>query len=206
MPFTEIICPGCMRRVAVDTEQRAAFCVYCGEKLPVRDGELPDADHAEDLEAKIYNILARLAKLYEDYHEDIFRYKNRKGAMSAIFGAWLGKSDSDHLHVEFYQSVTPLTAELAELLGTAKAEGEIFYQPATEKAVRLLLPETMEGFDNAESVTYSGLEKCAIPLLPFLADDELERQYAEYRPKSRKRLMGKDVLRAMKREREERGN
>jgi len=145
-------------------------------------------------------ILDRIEELYAEYHEEMFKYRKKQSPFARMFGSLTvssGEPAEETLHGKFFINVSQMTVELEELLTKARDEEPELCQAVAAKAVNLLLIKDYNVFDVAETVTYSGLEKCAVPLLEFLSPDELERQYSIYRT-HRTRLMGKEVIKAMK--------
>lgn len=232
MPFTEVKCPKCRSVVPVEQGQTTAFCVRCGEKLTeISTDEQKDIivlDRVEDWDklfdegkysdiidaaefmrrdpnnagAKVFYTLASMAQQYNNYVDDICRDDAEKGAFAKIFSALGGGGSDRAIHGAFMKNLISLTGELPQLL--SEQDDENLNRIAAARAIEIIIRSDLGRIPQSVSVAFEMLEKQAIPLFRYLSDGELEKVFKLYGHVGERRYHAKEVMRAIKKEKEKR--
>ena len=150
---------------------------------------------------KVYSTLARLRLLYDGYDESIRNESLSMGASNKLY-SYLLKSQSPKgtFHEAFFDNVIESIIQMVGLLNEIKYEQPDLCQSAAAMVMDSLLFYSSHDRPISVLTAYEMLEKHAIVFLGFLDTNNLEHYYSAYRPHGKHRILGRDILRAMKKE------
>lgn len=229
MPFTEIVCPNCLKHVPVDRERESLFCIYCGKEIPPlnRAGTSGLSDRrglsewdelfVEDKYTEIINTAAlsiqensedenaaiyyRLAKL-DKLYEDYIEDIYRDDQEKGALGrlfSSLGGRGSDR---PIHEGFMKNVIQMTSEFAEImdKISDSSLRELAAKRAIWVIIKKDFAEYPQSVAVAFEMLEKNIAPLVPFLSGSELEDFKRIYGQMGKKRYFSKEIMGAVKRE------